>query len=82
MYIHTPIITGNDAEGSGNTFGIYTDGKDPKTAFFGKEVALTVSGNDWGMNIHKSFILEEFMNSHSHCVSHSENSIERICSWP
>ena len=44
MYIHTPIITGNDAEGAGNTFGIYTNDKNPKTDFFGKEVALTVSG--------------------------------------
>lgn len=44
LYIHTPIITGNDAEGAGNTFGIYTNDKNPKTDFFGKEVALTVSG--------------------------------------
>ena len=44
MYVHTPIITGNDAEGAGNTFGIYTNDKNPKTDFFGKEVALTVSG--------------------------------------
>ena len=44
MYVHTPIITGNDAEGAGNTFGIITDDKHPKTDFFSKEVALTVSG--------------------------------------
>ena len=44
MYVHTPILTGNDAEGAGNTFGIYTNDKNPKTDFFGKEVALTVSG--------------------------------------
>lgn len=44
MYVHTPIITGNDAEGAGNTFGIITNDKNPKTDFFGKEVALTVSG--------------------------------------
>lgn len=44
MYVHTPIITGNDAEGAGNTFGIITKDKNPKTDFFGKEVALTVSG--------------------------------------
>ena len=44
MYVHTPIITGNDAEGAGNTFGVYTNDKNPKTDFFGKEVALTVSG--------------------------------------
>ena len=44
MYVHTPIITGNDAEGAGNTFGIITNDKHPKTDFFSKEVALTVSG--------------------------------------
>lgn len=44
MYVHTPIITSNDAEGAGNTFGIITKDKNPKTDFFGKEVALTVSG--------------------------------------
>lgn len=44
MYVHTPIITSNDAEGAGNTFGIVTKDKNPKTDFFGKEVALTVSG--------------------------------------
>ncbi len=44
MYVHTPIITGNDAEGAGNTFGVITNDKHPKTDFFSKEVALTVSG--------------------------------------
>ena len=44
MYVHTPIITGNDAEGAGNTFGVITDDKNPKTDFFSKEVSLTVSG--------------------------------------
>lgn len=34
MYVHTPIITGNDAEGAGNTFGIYTNDKNPKTALW------------------------------------------------
>ena len=44
MYVHTPIITGNDAEGAGNTFGIVTNDKHPETDFFSKKVALTVSG--------------------------------------
>lgn len=44
LYIHTPIMTSNDAEGAGNTFGIITDSKNPKTDFFGKNVSLTVSG--------------------------------------
>ena len=44
MYVHTPIITGNDAEGAGNTFGIVTDSKNPREDFFGKPVSLTVSG--------------------------------------
>ena len=44
MYVHTPIITGNDAEGAGNTFGVITNDKHPKTDFFSKEVSLTVSG--------------------------------------
>lgn len=37
-YVHTPIITGSDCEGAGETFGVTPEG------FFGKEVALTVSG--------------------------------------
>ena len=41
MYVHTPIITGNDAEGAGSTFGVITGDKEP---FFGKPVSLTVSG--------------------------------------
>ena len=43
MYVHTPIITGNDAEGAGETFSVVTSDKDP-AAFFGKPVTLTVSG--------------------------------------
>lgn len=43
LYIHTPIITANDAEGAGETFKVVTDLK--KTdAFFSKDVSLTVSG--------------------------------------
>ena len=36
-YIHTPIITGNDCEGAGETFKLDND-------FFKKEATLTVSG--------------------------------------
>ena len=43
MYVHTPIITGNDAEGAGETFNVVTKDKDPN-AFFGKPVSLSVSG--------------------------------------
>ena len=54
MNIHTPIITGSDAEGAGETFRVTTldllnvpqeDGKvDDAEDFFGKETNLTVSG--------------------------------------
>jgi asparaginyl-tRNA synthetase len=54
-YIHTPIITGSDAEGAGAMFKVTTlditnpprteDGRvDFSTDFFGKETNLTVSG--------------------------------------
>ena len=43
VYVHTPIITGNDAEGAGQVFDVTTKGKDPN-AFFGRPVNLTVSG--------------------------------------
>jgi len=39
MYIATPILTGNDAEGAGETFGVTTEDD-----FFGKPATLTVSG--------------------------------------
>ena len=48
-YLHTPIITGSDAEGAGEMFKVTT--LDPKASnadhsedFFGKETNLTVSG--------------------------------------
>ncbi|HIU14133.1 MAG TPA: asparagine--tRNA ligase [Candidatus Fimiplasma intestinipullorum] len=41
VYIHTPIITGLDAEGAGETFSVSTT--DPKP-FFGKPASLSVSG--------------------------------------
>jgi asparaginyl-tRNA synthetase len=55
VYVHTPIITGSDAEGAGEMFRVTTldldklprteDGKiDTSLDFFGKETNLTVSG--------------------------------------
>ena len=55
VYVHTPIITGSDAEGAGEMFRISTlDPKNPPLTdsgaidftkdFFGKETNLTVSG--------------------------------------
>jgi asparaginyl-tRNA synthetase len=55
FYLHTPIITGSDAEGAGEMFRVTTlDPKNPpltdegkvdfKADFFGKAVNLTVSG--------------------------------------
>lgn len=55
FYLHTPIITGSDAEGAGEMFRVTTlDPKNPKLNeegnvdysedFFGKSVNLTVSG--------------------------------------
>lgn len=43
VYVHTPCITGNDAEGAGEVFSVITSGKDPN-AFFGRPASLTVSG--------------------------------------
>lgn len=40
--LHTPIITGSDAEGAGEMFKVSTN--DPDQEFFGKPVNLTVSG--------------------------------------
>ncbi len=44
VYVHTPIITGNDAEGAGQVFTVATEGKNPYTDFFGCRASLTVSG--------------------------------------
>ena len=55
VYVHTPIITGSDAEGAGDMFRVSTlDAKNPpldenghinyKEDFFGRETNLTVSG--------------------------------------
>jgi asparaginyl-tRNA synthetase len=48
VYVHTPLITGNDAEGAGNTFQVTTLplGEKPDYAndFFGKPAQLAVTG--------------------------------------
>lgn len=45
VYVHTPEITANDAEGAGSVFSIITDSKeDPVNDFFGRKASLTVSG--------------------------------------
>ena len=45
IYVHAPIITGNDAEGAGEAF-VVTTRNDAKYEedFFGKKASLTVSG--------------------------------------
>ena len=48
VYVHTPLITSNDAEGAGNTFTVTTlppeQQKDPSQDFFGKATSLAVTG--------------------------------------
>ena len=48
VYVHTPLITGNDAEGAGNTFTVTTlppeEQGDPTKDFFGKPTSLAVTG--------------------------------------
>lgn len=51
VYVHTPLISGNDAEGAGNTFTVTTldidNGKRPydyAQDFFGKRTSLAVTG--------------------------------------
>ncbi|MDO4198465.1 MAG: asparagine--tRNA ligase [Erysipelotrichaceae bacterium] len=45
VYVHTPIITGNDAEGAGEVFTVTTrDDANYEEDFFGKHASLTVSG--------------------------------------
>ena len=47
FYVHTPIITGSDAEGAGEMFRVTTlkdNNIDYSEDFFGKETNLTVSG--------------------------------------
>ena len=48
LYVHTPLITGNDAEGAGNTFTVTTlplgEKPDYSQDFFGKPTSLAVTG--------------------------------------
>lgn len=49
VYVHSPLISGNDAEGAGNTFTVTTlenTGKEPDYSqdFFGKHTSLAVTG--------------------------------------
>ena len=45
VYVHTPIITGNDGEGAGEMFRATTiDNTEFENDFFGKESFLTVTG--------------------------------------
>ena len=48
VYVHTPLITGNDAEGAGNTFTVTTlppcEKPDYSQDFFGKPTSLAVTG--------------------------------------
>lgn len=45
VYVHTPIITGNDAEGAGEVFHVEGNpSSKKKDTFFGKPASLTVSG--------------------------------------
>lgn len=45
LYITTPLITGNDAEGAGEVFTVTTsENGDYENDFFGKHACLTVSG--------------------------------------
>jgi asparaginyl-tRNA synthetase len=45
FYLHSPVITGSDAEGAGELFRVGAAGDDPATGgFFGKPASLTVSG--------------------------------------
>ena len=45
VYVHAPLITGNDAEGAGETFTVTTRTDDNyEEDFFGKHASLTVSG--------------------------------------
>ena len=43
-YVHTPILTGNDCEGAGETFNISNTIGSENSLFFGQPTSLTVSG--------------------------------------
>ncbi len=66
VYVHTPLITGSDAEGAGAMFRVTTlDPKNPpltedgdvdfKEDFFGRETHLTVSGQLEGESMAQAF---------------------------
>ena len=45
VYVHTPIITGNDCEGAGETFTVTTrEDNNYENDFYGKRASLSVSG--------------------------------------
>ncbi|ALD66003.1 asparagine--tRNA ligase [Spiroplasma cantharicola] len=56
IYVNTPIITGNDAEGAGESFTVTTkkDGN-YEDDFFGKKASLTVSGQLHGESYAQAF---------------------------
>lgn len=59
VYVHTPIITGNDCEGAGEMFRVTTldqnCGKTAQDDFFGKPASLTVSGQLEGEDFAMAF---------------------------
>lgn len=59
VYIHTPIITGNDCEGAGEMFRVTTldqnCGKTAQDDFFGRPASLTVSGQLEGEDFAMAF---------------------------
>lgn len=59
VYVHTPIITGNDCEGAGEMFRVTTFdqncGKTAEDDFFGKPASLTVSGQLEGEDFAMAF---------------------------
>lgn len=59
VYVHTPIITGNDCEGAGEMFRVTTldqnCGKTAQDDFFGRPASLTVSGQLEGEDFAMAF---------------------------
>ena len=84
-YMHTPIVTGSDAEGAGEMFKVTTlDAKNPplnddgsvnyKEDFFGKETNLTVSGQleaeTYAMSLGKVYTFGPFRAENSNTTRH------------